>query len=115
MPVRGASHKIRAAVLSWPNVEAHPHRFGGTEYRIGRREIGHIHGDYLVDIPFPTKVRDEIVASGQAEPHHILPESGWVSLFLSESGDIDRAIELLKLSFDLAMKQKTHTQQSTRE
>jgi hypothetical protein len=115
MPVRGASHKIRAAVLSWPDVEAHPHRFGGTEYRIGRREIGHVHGDHLVDIPFPTKVRDEIVASGQAEPHHILPDSGWVSLFLREPSDVDRAIELLKLSFDLAMKQKMPAQQSARE
>ncbi len=40
---------------------AHPHRFGGTEYRLGKRELGHIHGDYLVDIPFPKKVRDEIM------------------------------------------------------
>ena len=45
-------------LASWPGVEAHPHRFGGTEYRIGKREIGHIHGDALVDIPFPTKVRE---------------------------------------------------------
>ena len=36
--------------------------------KVGRREIGHIHGDSLVDIPFPKKIRDEIVAAGQAEP-----------------------------------------------
>jgi len=103
--VRGASKQIVETLLIWDGVEAHPHRFGGTEFRIGRREIGHIHGDYLVDIPFPKKVRDEIVTNGLAEPHHILPETGWVSFYLREEADVQRAIELLKRSYDIAMKQ----------
>ena len=106
MTVRGAAQSIQTELLSWPHVEAHPHRFGGTEYRIGQREPGHIHGDHLVDIPFPTKVRDEVVAAGLAEPHHILPNSGWVSLYLREATDVDRALALLRRSFDLALKQK---------
>ena len=106
MAVRGAAQRIQAELLSWPHVEAHPHRFGGTEYRIGRRELGHIHGDYLVDIPFPTKVRDEVVTAGLAGPHHILPDSGWVSLYLREAGDVDRALLLFRRSFDLTVQQK---------
>ncbi len=106
MGVRGAAQRIQIELLSWPHVEAHPHRFGGTEYRIGRRELGHIHGDHLVDIPFPTKVRDEIVAAHLAEPHHILPDSGWVSLYLRETADVDRALALFRRSFDLATKQR---------
>ncbi len=112
MAVRGAAQKIQAELLTWPHVEAHPHRFGGTEYRIGKRELGHIHGDHLVDIPFPTKVRDEIVAAGLAEPHHILPNSGWVSLYLREAADVDRAVALFRRSFDLAVKQKGLTKES---
>lgn len=107
MTIRGASKQIVDILLTWDGVEAHPHRFGGTEFRIGRREIGHIHGDALVDTPFPKKVRDEIVAAGEAEPHHILPETGWVSFYLRDEGDIDRAIVLLKRSYDLALKQKS--------
>ena len=106
MAVQGAAQRIQTELLSWPHVEAHPHRFGGMEYRIGRRELGHIHGDHLVDIPFPTKVRDEVVAAGLAEPHHILPASGWISLYLREAADVDRALELFRRSFELAMKQK---------
>ncbi len=106
MAVQGAALRIQTELLSWPHVEAHPHRFGGTEYRIGKRELGHIHGDHLVDIPFPTMVHDELIAAGQAQPHHILPDSGWVSLYLREAADIDRAIELFRRSFDLALKQK---------
>ena len=106
MPVRGASKQIVDTLLTWEGIEAHPHRFGGTEFRIGKREIGHIHGDSLVDIPFPKKVRDEIVAAGEASPHHILPETGWVSFYLHEDGDIQKAIDLLQRSYQIALKQR---------
>ena len=106
MSVRGACEQIRQAVLGWEGVEAYPHRFGGEEYLIGKREVGHIHGDHMVDIPFPKKVRDEIVAAGRAEPHHILPDSGWISFYLREAADVARAIELFRLSYEIALKQK---------
>jgi hypothetical protein len=64
-----------------------------------------VHGDYLVDIPFPKKVRDELVAAGRAEAHHILPQSGWVSVYIKQANDVDRAIELLQYSFELAKNQ----------
>ena len=106
MSVRGASKQIVDTLLTWQGMETHPHRFGGTEFRIGKREVGHIHGDSLVDIPFPKKIRDEIVAANDAEPHHILPETGWVSFYLREEADVERAIALLKRSYEIALKQK---------
>jgi hypothetical protein len=105
LSIRGAKEQITKTLLSWPGVTAHSHRFGGTEYRLGKRELGHIHGDALVDIPFPKKVRDEVVAAGHAAPHHLLPESGWVSFYLNDPADIEKAIALLRQSFELAMKQ----------
>jgi hypothetical protein len=105
MPVAGAQKQISQAVLDWPGTSVHPHRFGGVEYRLGKRELGHIHGDHLVDIPFPTRVRDEIVAAGQARPHHIQPDSGWVSFYLREPGDPERAIDLLRRSYEIAQGQ----------
>ncbi|NJN98358.1 MAG: DUF5519 family protein [Anaerolineales bacterium] len=106
MPVHGAKEQITQALLAWEGVTTEPHRFGGTEYRLGRREIGHIHGDYLVDIPFPKKVRDEVVAAGRAEPHHILPKTGWISFYLRQPADVEEAISLLRQSFELAVKQR---------
>ena len=106
MSVDGAHEMIHKTVLDWPDVTAHLHRFGGTEYRLGKHEIGHIHGDYLVDIPFSTKIRDELVAAGRAEPHHIFPDTGWVSYYLKQPADIDGAIDLLHYSYELARKQK---------
>jgi Family of unknown function (DUF5519) len=106
MSVRGAGQRINAAVSTWEGVTAHPHRFGGTEYRLGDREIGHVHGDGLVDIPFPTKVRNEIVAAGEAVAHHVLPESGWVSFYIRQPEDTERAVALLRRSYDLAVGQR---------
>ena len=106
MSIRGASKQIIDTLLTWEGIETHPHRFGGTEFRMGKREIGHIHGDSLVDIPFPKKVRNEIVVAGEASPHHILPETGWVSFYLREDGDVEKAIMLLNRSYKIALKRK---------
>jgi len=107
MPVPGARDAIAAEVNAWPGVSSHPHRFGGTEFVYGdRREIGHIHGDHLVDIPLPTRLRDEVVAAGRAQPHHILPETGWISFYLRRPDDVAQAIELLRLSYDVAARQR---------
>lgn len=107
MAVAGAKERIDATLHGWSGITAQPHRFGGTEYRLGRREIGHVHGNSLVDIPFPKKVRDELVTAGRAEPHHILPKSGWVSIYLKQTPDVERAIELLRLSFEIARERIT--------
>jgi len=96
-------------VTAWEGVSAHPHRFGGTEFQFGTREIGHIHGDQLVDIPFPTKVRDEVVAAGLAQPHHILPDTGWISFYIRREEDVQGAIDLLRRSYEIAKKQKQST------
>ena len=106
MSVKGAQASITKAVTTWAGVTSQPHRFGGVEYGIGKREIGHIHGDHMVDIPFPKRVRDEIVAAGRAQPHHILPETGWVSFYLRQEEDVEQAIALLKESYQIAVKQK---------
>ena len=106
MSVKGAQEKITQAVIAWAGMATAPHRFGGVEYVLGTREIGHIHGDHMVDIPFPKKVRDELVAAGRAQPHHILPEAGWVSFYLRQEVDVEQAIALLYESYQIAMKQK---------
>jgi len=33
------------------------------------RDMGHIHGEKLADLPFPTEMRKELISSGKALPH----------------------------------------------
>ena len=58
-------------------------------------------------LPLLFRSRDEIVSAGRAQPHHILPKSGWVSFYLREEEDIEKAIALLRESFEIAMRQKS--------
>jgi len=87
-------------VSAWPGVTTGPHRFGGIEFRFGRRELGHLHGNRLADLPFPLLVREQLVAGGKAEPHHVFPESGWVSYYIRDEADVARVIELFRLNYD---------------
>jgi len=76
-----------------------PHRFGGIEFRCRGKEIGHLHGDALCDIPLSKPMRDAFVAAGMAEPHHIHPDSGWVSVWLRSDRDVANAIEILRRKY----------------
>jgi hypothetical protein len=98
----GTAAKITAAITAWPGVESAPHRFGGIEFRVGRRELGHLHGDRIADLPFPRRVRDELIAQGRARPHHVLPDSGWVTTSIASSEDAENALELFRMAYDRA-------------
>jgi Family of unknown function (DUF5519) len=91
-------------LLTWPGVTTQPHRFGGIEFSYHGKEIGHLHGDYLVDLLLPKSQRDEWIAAGKAEPHHIFPESGWVSFYLKSEEDVGNAIEILRTKYELMNK-----------
>jgi hypothetical protein len=98
--VIGAGAAIARELMRWPGVTAAPHRFGGVEFRFGRKELGHVHGDRLADLPFTVRIRRELVASGRAVPHHVLPESGWVSRWIDGSGDVAAVLELFRLQYE---------------
>jgi hypothetical protein len=105
--------RIRREVGSWPGVEVAPHRFGGVEFRLGRRELGHTHGDALADLPFPVRVREALVREGRAQPHHVLPASGWVSYRIRGEVDVPGAIALFRLSYERATAARTGPAEQT--
>ena len=91
---------IKQAILSWPGVTSNPYQFGGIEFRINKRDMGHIHGEKLADLPFPIEIRKEIIASGKALPHIIYPESMWVSYIIYNEDDIPKIIDLFRLQYE---------------
>lgn len=97
--LRDTLEQIRAEVSAWPGVTAGPHRFGGVEFTLGGREIGHIHPNGMVDIPFSTRLRQQLIAEGRAEPHHLLADTGWISFYIRAPGDTASAIWLFRLAY----------------
>jgi hypothetical protein len=98
--VESIQQQIVREVSAWPAVTIGSHRFGGIEFRLGRRELGHLHGSHLADLPFPSRVREELVTAGRAEPHHVLPDSGWVSYYIHDAADVARVIALFRLNYE---------------
>ena len=91
---------IKDEILKWPAITTEPNRFGGIEFLVNRKEMGHLHGERLADLPFPIEVRKELVASRRALPHHIYPESGWVSYWIRNSDDIPAVVDLFKIQYE---------------
>ena len=94
--------RIRGELLSWPGVTEAPHRFGGVEFRLGRRELGHLHGDALADLRFPRRIAEMLVETGRAERHHVLRDSGWVTKPIRTDEDVEETIELFRLAYERA-------------
>ena len=114
--------RLEQEVASWEGVSTRPHRLGGIEFRLGKRQLGHLHrcsegagaGDGAmassrlgeqrarVDLPFHPTVRNMLVETGRALPHHVLPDSGWVTRPIANEEDVGEAIELFRLSYERA-------------
>ncbi len=108
------AQQIEQTLLTWPGVESVPHRFGGREFRVQGHEIGHLHGSRLADLPFPRRVRDELIEAGRALPHHVLPDSGWVSFRIDGAGDVDAALALFRLNYErITAPRPARTQQAS--
>ena len=97
--------RLSASVGSWSGVTTAEHRFGGLEFLSGRRELGHVHagagpGRSFADLPFPRAVRDVLIGEGRARPHHVLPDTGWVTVPIRTAADLEDAIQLFRMNYD---------------
>jgi hypothetical protein len=88
--------QIEREVGSWEGVTVHPHRFGGVEFRLGRRELGHLHAGGWADLPFTSRIREMLLETGRAEPHRA-GIRGWVSAPFD-----DDTVELFRLGYERA-------------
>lgn len=91
---------IEKELMSWPGVTSGVHRFGGVEFRVGGREMGHLHGSGWADLPFPMNERNELLKKGRASPHHTLPESSWVTFYIRGDDDVPALLELFKTQYN---------------
>jgi hypothetical protein len=96
-----ASEQITQEVTSWPGVEAGPGRRGEFSFRVGGREIGHLHGDYAAHFGFPRDVGAELREQGRVGPHPVNPHSTKMAARRIETADDVRdVIELMRMNYD---------------
>ncbi len=98
-----ASQQITEEVTSWPGVEAGPGRRGEFAFRVGRREIGHLHGDHAAHFSFPKQVWAELFEQGRVVHHPVFPgKVGPAARRIEDEADVRDVIALLRLNYDRA-------------
>jgi luciferase-like monooxygenase len=97
-----ASEQIIAEVGSWPGVEVGPgDRGASVAFRLGRRELGHLHGDRAAHFSFPKGVWDELRQQGRIVQHPVFPNArGPAARVIKDESDVNDVIDLLRLNYD---------------
>ena len=99
-----AGGRITEEVTSWPGVEAGPGRRGEFAFTLGRKEIGHLHGDRAFHAGFPQKVWHELYDQGRIDYHPVFPgKPGYASRAIENAEDVDDVIALLRLNYGRAV------------
>src|SRR5881396_479167 len=98
---RTASQRITEEVTSWPGVEAGPGRRGEFAFKVGRREIGHLHGDHAAHFSFPKDVWAALFAAGRVVHHPEFPgKEGPAARRIENEDDVRDVIALMRLNYD---------------
>jgi Luciferase len=96
-----ASELITAEVTSWPGVEAGPGDRGEFAFKLGRRELGHLHGDRVAHFCFPKDVWHELYEQKRIDYHPVFPgRPGFASRSIETDADVRDVIELIRLNYD---------------
>jgi hypothetical protein len=96
-----ASEQIIEEVTTWPGVEAGPGKRGELAFKLGRREIGHLHGDRAAHFSFPKQVWTELMEEGRIVHHPVFPgREGPAARRIDDEADVRDVIELLRLNYD---------------
>jgi hypothetical protein len=99
----GASDRITDTVTAWPGVEAGTGRRGEWAFTVGRRQIGHLHGDRTAHFSFPKAVWRTLHDEGRIEFHPVFPgKEGPAARPIESDRDVDDVIALMRLNYDRA-------------
>ncbi len=100
-PSRTASERITDEVRAWPGVEAGWGRRGEFGFRVGRHEIGHLHGDHAAHFFFPKELWLDLYAQGRIGPHPVFPDrQGPAARAIAGEADIEDVVALMRLNYD---------------
>ena len=95
------SERITQEVTSWPGVTAGPGSRGEFAFTVGRRQIGHLHGDRSAHFSFPKQTWTELFDQGRITHHPVFPgKPGHAARRIEDESDVRDVIELLRLNYD---------------
>jgi hypothetical protein len=101
------SERITTEVTSWDGVEAGPGRRGEFSFRLGHRELGHLHGDRSAHFSFPRERWEELAAEGRIVEHPVFPgKHGPAARRIEDEADVEDVIALMRINYDAALERQ---------
>ena len=101
-----ASEQITDEVTAWPGVSAGPGERGSFAFKLGRRELGHLHDDRVLHLGFPKAVWHKLYDEGRIDYHPVFPgRPGFAARQIESAEDVRDVIALLRLNYDRAVAQ----------
>jgi Luciferase len=101
MSEQRASERITEEVTSWPGVVAGPGKRGEFAFKVGAREIGHLHGDHAAHFGFPKAVWHELFQQGRVDYHPVFPDRpGFGARTIRTDDDVDDVSALMRLNYE---------------
>jgi hypothetical protein len=101
MSEQRASERITEEVTSWPGVVAGPGNRGEFAFKVGSREIGHLHGDHVAHFGFPKAVWKRLFEQGRIGYHPVFPgRPGFGARRIETEDDVDDVIALMRMNYD---------------
>jgi hypothetical protein len=99
-----ASERITDVVTAWPGVEAGPGRRGEFAFKVGTREIGHLHGDHAAHFFFPKETWARLHDQGRIGHHPVFPDrEGPAARRIETEADVEDVIALMRLNYEAAL------------
>src|SRR5262249_10239919 len=92
---------IADSVTAWPGVTAGPGRRGEYSFKVGAREIGHLHGERVAHFGFPKDVWQELFDAGRIDYHPVFPgRAGFGARAIGSDEDASDVVALMRLNYD---------------
>jgi hypothetical protein len=99
-----ASERITREVTSWPGVKAGNGSRGEFGFTLGKRQLGHLHGDRTAHFGFPKEVWHELHDAGRIDYHPVFPgKPGFGARRIESEEDVLDVIAMIRLNYDRAV------------
>lgn len=92
--------EIASEILKWPGISTQTHKYGGLQFNYKGKELGHIHSNGLLDMPFCREIKSQLMAEHRVQDHHSFKDTGWVSFYMHTEDDATYGVSLLALAYE---------------
>jgi len=106
-PGQTFSEQIATEVGAWPGVVVDDGELGELAFKVGSRELGHLHGDHAAHFGFPKSLWHQLHEQGRIEGHPVFPgRVGPASRRVETDDDVRDVIELMRLNYERTMERR---------